>query len=584
MSAIDVTMPVFGNPTTQSVRENFVRAKGEIEELDRVKAPRSDLANYLPLTGGTLTGLLTLSAKPTADLHAATKSYVDAAPFLPMVGGTLTGPLLLAADPSTAAGAATRRYVDASAEAVTNAANARFLPLAGGVLTGALMLLGDPTDPLGAANKRYVDDQISQVAGITEAPQTGFAYGRRDRTWAQVLPITGGTLTGALAVNGYISSNVADGISIGAPVGTSARYMAHLADNRAWAFGAITEGFTITDESGATWRMLIETDGNIRFFGGSLVSQNGVFANGGTDFGLAQSGVQRLLQWTPGWWDGWNTTDGTRVWAAPGGAQMSLDGAGSLWVLGNISTGASVTAGRLSTPAGEISTLTVWADAHVNGTLHASGVSTGVISGSDLNLAGTMASTWATIHGSMTANYYSGNSLAVNEITAHGTANSSAVTTGRVDVSGLGIRYTGFGAFHVAFMWDGTNLHGIVDGTGIGHIPCDQRVKDITGAYPHGLAEVLQIDPMIYRYRCNDHAPGTKNIRDGNREHIGVSAQQAERVIPEMVKQRAGYIDGRPVNDLRELTGTEPLLYALVNSIKELHARLAVVEEGNAHV
>ena len=38
--------------------------------------------------------------------------------------------------------------------------------------------------------------------------------------------------------------------------------------------------------------------------------------------------------------------------------------------------------------------------------------------------------------------YYSGNSLAVSEITAHGTANSQVVTTGRVDVSGLGVRYT----------------------------------------------------------------------------------------------------------------------------------------------
>ena len=34
-------------------------------------------ARYLQLSGGTLTGLLTLSGAPTADLHAATKKYVD---------------------------------------------------------------------------------------------------------------------------------------------------------------------------------------------------------------------------------------------------------------------------------------------------------------------------------------------------------------------------------------------------------------------------------------------------------------------------------------------------------------------------
>ena len=35
------------------------------------------IAKYLPLTGGTLTGKLTLDGNPTADMHAATKKYVD---------------------------------------------------------------------------------------------------------------------------------------------------------------------------------------------------------------------------------------------------------------------------------------------------------------------------------------------------------------------------------------------------------------------------------------------------------------------------------------------------------------------------
>ena len=39
----------------------------------------TQLATVLPLSGGTLTGLLTLSGAPTNALHAATKSYVDSA-------------------------------------------------------------------------------------------------------------------------------------------------------------------------------------------------------------------------------------------------------------------------------------------------------------------------------------------------------------------------------------------------------------------------------------------------------------------------------------------------------------------------
>ena len=45
---------------------------------------------YLPLTGGTLTGALTLKGEPTADLQAATKKYVDDKAPLVINASTLT--------------------------------------------------------------------------------------------------------------------------------------------------------------------------------------------------------------------------------------------------------------------------------------------------------------------------------------------------------------------------------------------------------------------------------------------------------------------------------------------------------------
>lgn len=45
---------------------------------------------YLPLTGGTLTGALTLKSEPTADLQAATKKYVDDKAPLIIDSSTLT--------------------------------------------------------------------------------------------------------------------------------------------------------------------------------------------------------------------------------------------------------------------------------------------------------------------------------------------------------------------------------------------------------------------------------------------------------------------------------------------------------------
>jgi hypothetical protein len=55
MSNIDPTLPIVGNPTTQSVRDNFATAKTEIEAL------QSSVGTFLPLIGGNLTGPLTIN-------------------------------------------------------------------------------------------------------------------------------------------------------------------------------------------------------------------------------------------------------------------------------------------------------------------------------------------------------------------------------------------------------------------------------------------------------------------------------------------------------------------------------------------
>jgi hypothetical protein len=183
MSRIDPTKPVFGNPTTASVRDNFAIAKSEIEGLEASKAPRTELANYLPLAGGVMTGPITLAADPTAPTQPATMRYVDAAVanldssatgrFLPLAGGTMTGPLVLAADPAAPMQPATRNYVD----------NAPFLRLAGGAMTGPLLLAGGPATANGAATRQFVEDTISGAVGVTEAPEDGRIYARGDRAW-----------------------------------------------------------------------------------------------------------------------------------------------------------------------------------------------------------------------------------------------------------------------------------------------------------------------------------------------------------------------------------------------------------------
>lgn len=108
-------------------------------------------------SGDTMTGLLVLSGAPTADLHPATKKYTDdkntsqdaaisasaaaaaaantnANSRVLRAGDTMTGFLLLHADPTAQMHAATKKYVDN----IAGAAGGPFLPLTGGTLTGPL--------------------------------------------------------------------------------------------------------------------------------------------------------------------------------------------------------------------------------------------------------------------------------------------------------------------------------------------------------------------------------------------------------------------------------------------------------------
>jgi hypothetical protein len=110
----------------------------------------------------------------------------------------------------------------------------------------------------------------------------------------------------------------------------------------------------------------------------------------------------------------------------------------------------------------------------------------------------------------------------------------------------------------------------------------DARIKTVEGDYKTGLDEVLKLDPVVYRYKGNDTAtadevsPHAKVAADQT-PFIGFIAQAVETVMPEMVRSGPGYIDGEPVEDLRSLD-TTPLIYALVNAVKTLAARIEALE------
>jgi hypothetical protein len=100
----------------------------------------------------------------------------------------------------------------------------------------------------------------------------------------------------------------------------------------------------------------------------------------------------------------------------------------------------------------------------------------------------------------------------------------------------------------------------------------DARVKDVSGPYEHGLAEIRQLEPVRYTFKGNDE----RHKADG-KPYIGLVAQATEGPMPEMVSQESGTIDGAEVDDLRILD-TSPLIFACVNAIKELAERLETLE------
>jgi hypothetical protein len=86
----------------------------------------------------------------------------------------------------------------------------------------------------------------------------------------------------------------------------------------------------------------------------------------------------------------------------------------------------------------------------------------------------------------------------------------------------------------------------------------DARLKDLGTAFTAGLDTIAKIQPLHYRFKLGNalHIPS-------DTIQVGVSAQALQAALPEAVTQRAdGYLG----------VSQEPVVWALVNAVKELQA------------
>ena len=133
----------------------------------------------------------------------------------------------------------------------------------------------------------------------------------------------------------------------------------------------------------------------------------------------------------------------------------------------------------------------------------------------------------------------------------------------------------------------------------------DARIKNVVGDYDNGLASILTLNPVRFTFKGNEtHAdmppsnfsvpqqdveedkstvvvPYANSPHHGaatnGKEYVGLIAQDCEAAFPEMVSQRTAMIDGQPVTDMRDLD-TTPLMFALINAVKEMAARIEALE------
>jgi hypothetical protein len=241
-------------------------------------------------------------------------------------------------------------------------------------------------------------------------------------------------------------------------------------------------------------------------------------------------------------------------------------------------------------------------------TMAAGGTSVGVAGSltvsTDANITGSMSCSTATVNdGSLSMRKGSANNPAIyyHDGATNRTVIYFDIANGRSQMTDL---FSG-GALYIApdasFTYNG-NGNATKAGGGPWIAPSDARIKTVEGDYKLGLDEVMKLRPIRYRYKGNDTdtktldrlspdgetleragkaapfpaSPHRQVAKDG-KLFVGLVAQEVEAAFPGMVTKRAGFVDGEPVADLRDVDSSE-LIYALVNAVKTLTARIEALE------
>jgi hypothetical protein len=425
------------------------------------------------------------------------------------------------------------------------------------------MVLGkDPTAALHAATKQYVDNHATSTVYVKKTGDT-MTGGLTVLSSLTLGPIPSGYST----IFMYCPTNM--GNSIDCRVNGQARWALHLCDGTLeTGVGDIGSNFSLESFGtfGRRYVMTVERATGSLTMLGAVHAKLGCSFNGADDFYAAESGGYRAIQWEGGSQPAneyYHPATKRRGWALLGtGDQMSLDSIGNLWIAAAFS---------------------------MNGLLY----NTGTIDtlgncfvGEGLYPSYTRAKSFVI--------YNSGTNVNVIQMQTDWLWYFNCVN-GDMHWIGAGAGSMWLMGYNTTYGWLSHNPIGPVGGVGAFVVISDERTKrDIVPATV-GLAEILALEPISFtRISLAKPVADPKYNLAMPRSEIGFSAQQVRRVIPQAVGEMGtvlpdgtgGFDDDEPTLGMT----IDPIVVALVNSVKELvarnealSARIATLEARTLH-
>ena len=340
-----------------------------------------------------------------------------------------------------------------------------------------------------------------------------------------------------------------------------------LLGNSASAFSEVAPGASgnVLTSNGSTWTSAAPTGGG---GGGGLTS---LTLSGGTTGLLINGATSATL-----------TSNGT--WTLSGTLGVAFGGTGATSLTGYVKgTGTSALSASSTIPGSDISGNISGNAASITGTITGSQVS-GNISGNATNITGNLpaAQVSGTVANATTATNLSGGSASGTSASWSGNDTAAQfVATGSSPQFNVGSSTGTYGlaGFTVGWEISGTTIFScgpsvLTAGSSVASANCyfgtawtnisDERTKKNIADYPIGLSAINQLRPISFQYN------GVNNTPDDGRIRVSFIAQEvANTALFSMVSSdENGYMN----------VNTNDLIFALVNAVKELSARVVALE------